>query len=181
MSFLTNLRNSKVLPANGPLAPTNRLQTQQSEGAKEPLTLDRLQELLKADAMRLQDRRREEARRAYNGSLEFDVKGNNGTIRNRDNRFNDTVTYDVYKNADALSNIVDQYDAAKTIEDKLNVIKQGWDDVGASSWKSSPDWFLAFSGWTQSADSRGDDTKNVSNVMRQIIDRSKKVYGPKEV
>lgn len=90
-----------------------------------------------------------------------------------DDRMTELMNSDVYNNYDVLNSVLDDFDAAKTVEDKRKVIKDAWDTIKPYNWESGPGWFLWLNGLVDYAEENGDDMGKVSHTFRVINDRVK--------
>lgn len=148
---------------------------------KVPLTNEQLKALIDSDNVKRYSKAQDYSAAAAKGTLQLDPGLGFSSSFVTDGRFTNTITPDVYKNYDALNNIIDKYDEAETIQEKMDVIKNGWTKANASNWTSPTDWFEAFAGWTETAADKNDDTRKVSKLMRQITEAAKTKYGPQKI
>lgn len=178
MSFLQNFRNAfgqKSFTKYDPIG-DRRAQDAAAVEQKIPLTHTQARELERIDSLKKYNNAANSRRMASNGNLDVNIDPySNPAFRSVDDRFARTASEDVFKNYDALNKVVDKYDEAPTIPQKLDVIKKAWNDLDAGNW-GDQDWFYAFSGWTQEAEDKGGDTREVSNLMRQINNVAKNKF-----
>lgn len=187
-SFIENFRATQ--PAWQKTAPLSNalrssLPTRQNSSVensqKLPLTNEQLKAFVDLDNAKRYSKAQDASAAAAKGTLQLDPGLGFSSSFATDGRFARTITPDVYKNYDTLNSIIDKYDEAKTVQEKMDVIKNGWTKADASNWTSPTDWFEAFAGWTETAADKNDDTRKVSNLMRQITEAAKTKYGPQKV
>lgn len=90
-----------------------------------------------------------------------------------DDRMTELANSDVYENYDALNKVLDDFDAADTIEGKRKVVRDAWDAMQPNNWRNGPGWFLWLNGLIDYAEENGDDMSKVSKTFRYINNYAK--------